>query len=71
MNDTYSTLEEYTYIPKKNPWRDFVTEMWFKHKDEVLLWSGKPVTDYDMKDYFRKNKWFLKQQYKNIKDINV
>lgn len=64
MNNNYSTLEQYTYIPKEKPWRNFVSEMWFKHKDEVLLWSGKPVTNYDMEDYFRKNKWFLKKQFK-------
>ena len=55
---------EYTYKPNFNPWRSFVSEMWFKHRDEILLWTNKTVIDYDAKDYFQKNKWFLKEKFK-------
>lgn len=54
----------YTFNFKPNPWRDFVSEMWFKHKDEVLSWTHKAVTEYELKEYFHKNKWFLKREFK-------
>ena len=66
-NETINALENYTYIPKHDPWRDFVTEMWFQHKDEVYDWTQKPVVDYDVEQYFSENKWFLKKQYKQRK----
>ena len=69
MNDSNNINYQFGYTPPKNPWRDFVSEMWFKHKDEVLLWSGKPVTDYDMKDYYHRNKWFLKEKFKKEKNV--
>lgn len=49
---------------KTNPWREFVSEMWFKHKDEVLAWEKKAVTNYTIEDYYHKNKWYLKQQFR-------
>ena len=67
MNDIHSTLEDYKFTPMMNPWREFVTEMWFKHKDETLMWTGKPLVEYGFADYFRKNKWFLKNKYKLTK----
>lgn len=60
MSDNY----EYQYTLDINPWRNFVSEMWFRHKDEVYKWTGKPVVDYDLKEYYHKNKWFLKQKFK-------
>ena len=54
------------YWPKlKMPssFRLFVTEMWFKHKDEIFLWENK-FPEYDDKYYFKKHKWTLKRMYK-------
>jgi len=44
--------------------RHFVTEKWFEHKDEILVWTGKALTEYDDKYYFRKHRWMLKRMYK-------
>lgn len=60
-------LENYVYTPNRNPWREFVSEMWYQHKDEILTWTNKAVTDYDIKDYYHRNKWFLKKQFKTQK----
>ena len=60
----------YTYIPNRNPWREFVTEKWYQHKDEIYTWTNKPLTEYDFSEYFRNNKWFLKKQFKKLKEEN-
>ena len=44
--------------------RIFVSNTWFDHKKEHLMWNKKPVTEYDMAEWFSRNKWFLKNLYK-------
>jgi len=44
--------------------RHFVTEKWFEHKDEILVWTGHALTEYDDKYYFNKHRWMLKRMYK-------
>jgi hypothetical protein len=43
--------------------RQFVTEKWEEHKDELMAWEKK-LPQYDAGYYFRKHKWFLKNIYK-------
>ena len=50
---------------KRNPWREFVQEMWYKHKDEVLAWTHRAVTEYEITEYYHKNKWYLKKQFRS------
>jgi hypothetical protein len=45
----------------------FVNEKWFEHKDEILLWTGKPLTEYGSDYYFNKHKWLLKRMFKDEK----
>ena len=51
---------------KGDSFREFVFEKWFQHKYEILAWEKKAV-DYDVDFYFKKNKDFLKKEYKNFK----
>ena len=46
--------------------RAFVNDLWFQHKKEVLTWDGE-VVKYTVKDWFVKNKWFIKRLYKEKK----
>ena len=66
---TTQIVENYQYIHKSNPWREFVEEMWFLHNDEVLTWTGKPITEYNFADYYRNNKWFLKNKFKKTQEL--
>ena len=43
--------------------RQFVTEKWFEHKDEIYTWT-RHLPDYDSDYYFRKHRWLLKSMYK-------
>lgn len=45
--------------------RHFCQEKWFEHKDEILAWTGKALTEYDDKYYFNKHRWMLKRMYKD------
>ena len=46
--------------------RQFVTEKWFEHKDEILDWT-RSVPNYDADYYFRQHKWMLKKMYQEWK----
>jgi hypothetical protein len=48
----------------KSRFRHFCSEKWFEHKDEILAWTGSPVTEYDDKYYFRQHRWLLKKLFK-------
>lgn len=50
--------------------RSFCLNKWYEHKDEILLWTRQPLTEYDDKYYFRKHKWLLKKMFKESKDGN-
>lgn len=42
--------------------RAWIQNKWFEHKDEVLMWGGRPPED--AQAYFSKYKWWLKTVYK-------
>lgn len=42
----------------------FCREKWFEHKDEILTWTGQPLTAYNDAYYFRKHRWLLKKMFK-------
>lgn len=42
----------------------FCREKWFEHKDEILAWTGQPLTAYNDAYYFRKHRWLLKKMFK-------
>lgn len=46
--------------------RQFVTEKWYEHKDEILMWT-RTVPEYDAEYYFRKHRWLLKKMYTEAK----
>ena len=48
---------------KDSPFRLFCTRKWFEHKDEILTWTGRPLTEYDDAYYFRKHRWLLKKMF--------
>lgn len=49
---------------KHKTFRQFCIEKWFEHKDEILTWTGKALTEYDDKYYFNKHKWLLRRMFK-------
>lgn len=51
-----------TKLPK--PFRIFIQNKWFEHKDEIYAWTRQPLTEYDDKYYFRKHRWLLKRMFK-------
>ena len=56
-----------TYQPKikhESAFRLFCREKWYEHKDEILAWTGRPMTEYDSDYYFRQHRWLLKQMFK-------
>lgn len=60
------------FQPKKfshESFRAFCTEKWFQHKDEILAWTGQPLTEYDDKYYFNQHKWLLKRIYKESNNV--
>lgn len=61
---TIKDLEKVLEIATVSPFRAFAMNMWQDHKEEVFTWEGDLV-QYTSKDYFSKNKWFLKKLYKS------
>jgi hypothetical protein len=49
--------------------RMFCIAKWFEHKDEILTWTGRALTEYDDKYYFRKHRWLLKKMFKEQKNV--
>ena len=54
---------------KASAFRHFCNEKWYEHKDEILAWTGQPVTEYDSTYYFRKHRWLLKKMFKEKKIV--
>jgi hypothetical protein len=48
--------------------RQWVMEKWYEYKDECQAW--KVPSEQDAKEYFLKNRWFLKAQYRDEKEEN-
>ena len=46
--------------------RQFVTEKWYEHKDEILAWT-RSVPEYDSTYYFRQHRWLLKRMFQEWK----
>lgn len=49
---------------KDSNFRQWITKIWFEHKDEILDTTKRPC-DYDVQEYFTKYKWWLKREYKS------
>jgi len=47
--------------------RRWCHEMWFRHSDEVLDWTGK-TPEYTATQYFNQYKWWLKREYQHATD---
>lgn len=45
-----------------SPFRAWLQNKWFEHKDEVTMWGGVPPED--SRAYFLKYKWWLKTMYR-------
>lgn len=56
-------------MKKHSHFRLFCIEKWFEHKDEILEWTGKALTEYDDKYYFRKHRWLLKRMFKENNNV--
>jgi len=54
----------------KTNFRAFCTEMWYKHRDEILEWERR-LPQYNSSYYFRQHRWFLKNAYKQHNQINT
>lgn len=52
---------------KNSAFRMFCQEKWFEHKDEILAWTKKPLTEYNAEYYLQKHKWLLKSMFKETK----
>ena len=46
-----------------NSFETWASNKWFEQKKEVLVWNGKPVTEYTFEEWLAKNLSFLKQLY--------
>ena len=51
---------------KQSPFRQWLTNKWFEHKDELDNWA-QAAPDYGMQDYFQKYKWWLRKEYSQRK----
>ena len=49
--------------PRQSQWRNFVQEIWMKHKDEIMAWERRQV-DYGLQDYYNQHKWFLRRLFR-------
>ena len=56
-------------MPQVSEFRMFCIEKWYEHKDEIYDWTGKALTEYDDKYYFRKHRWLLKRMFKESKNV--
>lgn len=67
-----NTQEPYKFeLPTESDFRSFCREKWYEHRDEILAWTGRPLTEYDSDYYFRKHRWMLKSMYKDLRRSNV
>jgi hypothetical protein len=54
---------------QKYSFRLFCNEKWYEHKDEILVWTGSALTEYDSAYYFRRHKWLLRKMYKEQRNV--
>jgi hypothetical protein len=54
---------------QKYSFRLFCNEKWYEHKDEILVWTGSALTEYDSAYYFRQHKWLLRKMYKEQRNV--
>ena len=43
--------------------RQWCNEKYLEYKDEILEWTHRAAEE-EAKDYFQRNKWFLKKKYR-------
>jgi hypothetical protein len=48
---------------KESHFRSWLLRMWWAHQDELDGLRMLPPTDYTLKIYFQKYKWWLKREY--------
>jgi len=56
-------------MQNKYSFRLFCNEKWYEHKDEILVWTGSTLTEYDSAYYFRQHKWLLRKMYKEQRNV--
>jgi hypothetical protein len=50
---------------KTSLFRIWLQNMWHEHKEEFFNYHGGAPT-YDLNEYIRKHKWWLKEKYKSV-----
>ena len=55
---------------KTSAFRLFCYNKWYEHKDEILVWTGRALDEYDSDYYFRQHKWLLKKMFKDPKQFD-
>jgi|TARA_B100000780_G_scaffold8009_1_gene5888 hypothetical protein len=48
--------------PNVSEFKQFCTNKWYEHKDEIFSWTGKTVK-YGEEYYFGKHRWLLKNMF--------
>lgn len=48
-----------------SPFRVWITNKWYDHREEVAIWGGEIYGSPE--EYFRKHKWFLKTVFQKEK----
>jgi hypothetical protein len=60
--DEQSEWPDFSTFTRQSNWRNFIQEIWMKHKDEVMAWEQRQV-DYTLQDYYQQHKWFLRRLF--------
>lgn len=47
------------------PFKTWAHKMWYEHRDELESWGQK--VPYDAREYFAKYKYWLKREYRYLK----
>ena len=58
-----SEWPDFSTFTRQSNWRNFIQEIWMKHKDEVMAWEQRQV-DYTLQDYYQQHKWFLRRLFR-------
>jgi len=57
-----------------SPFRQFCTNKWYEHKDEIFDWTKK-LPDYGPEYYFGKHRWLLRAMFldeqKTLKGLDL
>jgi|11BtaG_2_1085332.scaffolds.fasta_scaffold00573_10 hypothetical protein len=58
--------EQHFEIVFPSEFRQWCVNKWYEHKEELQVWEGA-MPKYDSQYFFSKNKWFLKNLYRQEK----